>query len=676
MKEKLMKLFMFAGIVVIGTSACATGAFLEAHWKLDETIGTEAKDSSGNGFHATLIGGLSFDKDSVRGVESGALNMDGSNNGIVTPDSFCRGSDSFSIALWFNPKATLDSDSYQANFLYGSKEPAYSEYHSLVFNKLGNGEIGFYVDDRTTDGVVYVVSKTNSWEANTWYHIVITFGQSTFKIYVDGQLEQSVEHLRDSIGSIPKDYLGIARNGKHAFEGKLDDIRIYGGALSESEVSRLFQPLTGALQRCQKILESKSGSKRIGLIQKEIRQCEAMKNSDPDSFGVPARERLLDMYYMLAEVKKEANLPKKEVDAAYRRSIEPGLLPAFNGGAALFWLHENTSPSEYEKIIWSLIENNNNYLSKVVAKTKMIAASGNLETSVRFIKDNLAASTHWREKHPSGNVVALDSLPDALVWLLDNENAEEYKMVMSSLPEIPDLNDPFVQALRVVCKYCELKRNGAGFEHLLNTVFDEKKHLFEWSRFIESCIEDKNSLWAKRYYTYLDNHFRITMDRDKVAAKHYIMEEKYGKAAELYRDILSRCRPGDDKVYFEFQLYTCIFLSGRYREAIPFLDRFIVENNGKSDGDRISKAMLMKARAHAQIGELDKAMQICSVMLKDNSEAIDKSEATCLLGYYHMMKNEPVKAKEVFGLVVREYPESSPAHKAKLCLSRLETTTN
>jgi len=714
MKEKFMLLLVFAGVVVIGSASYAAGATLQAHWKLDETTGITAMDSTGNGYHATLMGGLSFDKSSAEGIEGRALNLDGIDDGIVTADSFCRGSDSFTIALWFNPKKTLDGKSNQVNFLCGWKKQGYP---LLGFNELGFGEIGFYVDDGNT---YYVVSKTNLWKADTWHHIAITFGQSVLKIYVDGQLEQSVKHPRDSIDSIPKDCLGIARNGEHAFEGKLDDIRIYGGALSESEVSQLCKPLlsrlAGAVQRSQKILEAGSGAKGISLIQKEISQCEAWKNDDPNRFGVPEREMLLGMYYILAEAKKAANLPKKEVDAAYRRSIEPGLLPAFNGGSALFWLHENTKSSEYEKMIWSLIENNSNYLSEAVAKAKMMVASGNLETSIRFIEDNLAASTGWREKHPSGNTVALDSLPDvyfqlvrakksqraplkeiayaysktfmtstivyipiqteALTWLLDHEYAKEYTKITRSLPEIPDFNDTLVQVFSNVCRNCELKRNGAGFEHLLNAVFSEKKNAFRWAKFIESCLQNTNSQWAKRYYAYMDNNPRIVLDRDETAAQCCMTEGKYAEAAELYRNTLTQGVAGNDKTHFEFQLCKCMFMAGEYHQVIPMLESFTMKNHEKSDEGLIFEAMLMKIRAHAELEELDKAMQICSVMLKDNSEAGDKSEVGCLLGYYHMIKGDLDKAKDVLGSVVRDYPESNSARKAQLCLSRLATTTN
>ncbi|MHC4214715.1 MAG: hypothetical protein ACYSWP_15235, partial [Planctomycetota bacterium] len=50
-------------------------AALIAHWKLDETTGVEASDSSGNGYHAVLTRELSFDSNSVPGVIDKALHQ-------------------------------------------------------------------------------------------------------------------------------------------------------------------------------------------------------------------------------------------------------------------------------------------------------------------------------------------------------------------------------------------------------------------------------------------------------------------------------------------------------------------------------------------------------------------------------------------------------------------------
>jgi len=106
MSEKFGTSVIIIVLIMVVGSVGNVQAALVGQWKLDETSGTIAHDSSGNGHHATLMGGLSFDKSSVGGIEGRALKLDGIDDGLVTADSFCRGSDSFTIALWFNPKKT------------------------------------------------------------------------------------------------------------------------------------------------------------------------------------------------------------------------------------------------------------------------------------------------------------------------------------------------------------------------------------------------------------------------------------------------------------------------------------------------------------------------------------------------------------------------------------------
>ena len=59
--------------LVLGPAGHAS-AKLVAHWKLDETSGTVAKDASGNGYDGTLIGGTTW----VTGTIRGALEVNGS----------------------------------------------------------------------------------------------------------------------------------------------------------------------------------------------------------------------------------------------------------------------------------------------------------------------------------------------------------------------------------------------------------------------------------------------------------------------------------------------------------------------------------------------------------------------------------------------------------------------
>ena len=50
------------GLFLILGSATCVRAKLVAHWKLDEKAGTTARDSSGNGYNGTLLGGANVDR--------------------------------------------------------------------------------------------------------------------------------------------------------------------------------------------------------------------------------------------------------------------------------------------------------------------------------------------------------------------------------------------------------------------------------------------------------------------------------------------------------------------------------------------------------------------------------------------------------------------------------------
>ena len=53
----------------------------------------------------------------------------------------------------------------------------------------------------------------------------------------------------------------------------------------------------------------------------------------------------------------------------------------------------------------------------------------------------------------------------------------------------------------------------------------------------------------------------------------------------------------------------------------------------------------------------------------------ESPEASFFVGYCYMLKGEFDQAKEALNLVVKDYPQSSFASKAKLCLTRIESMT-
>ncbi|MFC1483469.1 LamG-like jellyroll fold domain-containing protein [Candidatus Neomarinimicrobiota bacterium] len=80
---------------------------------------------------------------------------------------------------------------------------------------------------------------SNSLELNTWYQVVGTYDGSKQKIYIDGELQDSLVWSSSfTINSGAE--LGKDMEGGQYFQGQLDDIRIYNRALSAAEINSLY----------------------------------------------------------------------------------------------------------------------------------------------------------------------------------------------------------------------------------------------------------------------------------------------------------------------------------------------------------------------------------------------------------------------------------------------------
>ena len=198
-------------------------------WKLDEGMGTLALDWSGRGNHADFVG----DPQWVIGYDGDGLDLDGLGDNLNV-DSVGLSTNAFTLALWFNPGSNLGSNSPRQDFLYWQ---AGNRPH-LTFNRSGTGEIGLWPSIGTDfDGPV---TATQSWAADTWYHIAGTFDGTSFKIYVNGNMEGVVNHPgthNDASGLL----IGCRTNQRDYFVGKIDDVRLYDIALTQDQVKETMR---------------------------------------------------------------------------------------------------------------------------------------------------------------------------------------------------------------------------------------------------------------------------------------------------------------------------------------------------------------------------------------------------------------------------------------------------
>ena len=73
-----------------------------------------------------------------------------------------------------------------------------------------------------------------------------------------------------------------------------------------------------------------------------------------------------------------------------------------------------------------------------------------------------------------------------------------------------------------------------------------------------------------------------------------------------------------------------------------------------------------------QLGELDHASETFFQLMIDFPQAAQTPEASFFVGYCSMLQGKLEEATDALSLVVRDYPESSYASKARLCLARIK----
>ena len=197
-------------------------------WKLDETSGTVASDSTSNGNNGTVHGATW----NPRGKLGGCLNFNGFNNYVQVNREV---SNDFSIAFWAQTTAAGATGSWRQ----GS---------GLVDGSVGSGanDFGVTLDgDQCAFGVGdpdTAIFSTTPIDDGQWHYCVATRTRSTgaMQLYMDGFLEATGAGGTNSLTSPAYLHFGSLQSDGGFFNGNLDDIRIYNRALGNLEISALY----------------------------------------------------------------------------------------------------------------------------------------------------------------------------------------------------------------------------------------------------------------------------------------------------------------------------------------------------------------------------------------------------------------------------------------------------
>jgi hypothetical protein len=197
---------------------------LVGYWKLDDETGTGAADASNYGRHATTEGEPLW----AHGPHDGAVYLDGADDAVLVPPMQLR-SDQVTITAWINRS--------------GTQNP----WAGIVFSRDGSTIAGLSLG--TAHELRYHWNGTYwSWDpglvvpANQWVFVALVVEPAQATIWLhDGTLQSAVNvavHDIEEFDGTTK--LGHDTNSaSRRFNGMLDDVRIYGYALTPTEIADL-----------------------------------------------------------------------------------------------------------------------------------------------------------------------------------------------------------------------------------------------------------------------------------------------------------------------------------------------------------------------------------------------------------------------------------------------------
>jgi hypothetical protein len=220
---------LIAGLTVWWqTGHVAEAAVLDPHpglvgwWRFDEGTGNVAKDSSEYGNDGAIYGATWVD-----GKYSKALSFDGTNDYVQIPSS-----SSLNIANAISVGAWINGNVFSANgWNFIAVKP--SAYEIAVWNSKLAIRLRF-----VNNGDRYYFGS--SLNIGQWHYLVMTYDGSTFKGYINGQLNIN-QPILDTIATNTNSLQIGAESGAALFNGIIDEVRIYNRALSAAEIQADFQ---------------------------------------------------------------------------------------------------------------------------------------------------------------------------------------------------------------------------------------------------------------------------------------------------------------------------------------------------------------------------------------------------------------------------------------------------
>jgi beta-glucanase (GH16 family) len=219
------------------TPLFAADSSLALHLKLDESTGTTAADSSGNGNQASRTGGLTWQP--TGGKLKGSAALDGNNAFLTVPDDdSLDAATAFTLSCWFKADNFDVGSALIAKQVGDTNQNAYTIACSGTTNA---GQLRFDINSSNDRFVSETIFTTG-----VWNHIALVFDGSLpsnmrARLYVNGVLDITADETSTAIiNSTAPLLIGRAsQTDTNFFDGSVDEVRVHRRALTAKEIAAL-----------------------------------------------------------------------------------------------------------------------------------------------------------------------------------------------------------------------------------------------------------------------------------------------------------------------------------------------------------------------------------------------------------------------------------------------------
>ncbi len=193
----------------------------------------DARDMSGNGHDGNNYGATP-DNDHLGNAGKGMF-FNGGSSYIEIPveKSFSLSSTDFTVSVWMNY-----SDVSVPRYIFQSfYDNIFSEFVVVLINS--SSQPYMYLFDETY--MLQYIFPAETLASGTWFHLAWVYNGNSVKTYINGTVRSEFTVKSYSFSGIYRCFIGTLTGTNNYFFGILDELAIFGRALSENEIQKLYE---------------------------------------------------------------------------------------------------------------------------------------------------------------------------------------------------------------------------------------------------------------------------------------------------------------------------------------------------------------------------------------------------------------------------------------------------